>query len=77
MATLCGRGHELHGPHDRLSDGQTCKVCHRENQARYRRRCRAGIALLAAVEGRGLSVGEAISLIQRADYWTLQECQSR
>ncbi|MFA5608077.1 MAG: hypothetical protein WDA07_12970 [Leucobacter sp.] len=46
----------------------------RRRQEKHRRRARLGIALLKAAEGRGLSGEEAIALLQRADYATIQEC---
>jgi hypothetical protein len=54
-----------------------CKTCDRDRNDRYRRRRRLGMSMLHAAESRGLSGGEAIALIQNADYDTLQECQSR
>lgn len=72
--SVCGNGHEIRLPKDRLPSG-ACAACNREAQKRYARRQRAGMALLAAVEGRGMQIGEAIALIQRADYWTIQKCQ--
>jgi len=74
--TTCANGHSINGPLDRLPSGH-CRECDKDYQARYRRRQRAGIALLHAVEERGLAIGEALSLIAHADYATLQECQSR
>lgn len=35
------------------------------------------MALLHAAENRGLTIGEALALIQHHDYWHLQECQTR
>ena len=74
MMTVCGRGHEIHGSQDRIPNG-TCKACHRENQTRYAKRRKAGVSLLHAVEGRGMSVSEAIQLIRNVGYWDLQKYQ--
>lgn len=71
----CSRGHEIQGPQDRLGDGQ-CKTCHAENQAKYAQRRKAGVALLHAAEGRGMTVWQALCLIRHAPYWTWQECQT-
>jgi hypothetical protein len=62
--------------HNNIYMNGECRDCDREKQARYRRRRRLGMALLHAAEARGLSGGEAIALIQNADYWNLQACQS-
>lgn len=62
--------------HTNLYPSGVCRDCTKTYQARYRRRCRLGMALLKAAEGRGLSGGEAIALIQNAEYSTLQKCQS-
>lgn len=63
--------------HNELYSNNDCKVCDRARNDRYRRRRRLGMALLHAAEARGLSGGEAIALIESADYWTLQNCQAR
>ncbi|BBY82294.1 hypothetical protein MPUL_34520 [Mycolicibacterium pulveris] len=59
-----------------VSTGES-KEATRARQAKYRRRQRLAMALLHAAEARGLSGGEAIAVLQNADYKTLQECQSR
>jgi hypothetical protein len=58
------------------ADG-SCKPCDRERGLRYAKRRRLAMALLHAAEARELTGGEAIALIQNADYRTLQECQTR
>lgn len=70
----CFRGH-LQGPGDVLSNG-VCRACDRTNQKRYHKRRKLAMALLHAAEERGLAGGEAIALLQNADYWTLQACQA-
>lgn len=72
---VCGRGHEIRGPEDLLTNGVTCRYCHREYQAKHAKRRKAGMALLHAAEGRGISVGEAIQLIRNVGYWDLQKYQ--
>ncbi len=73
---LCKNGeHELRTPADRHGDTE-CRQCWKRRQHSYRSRQKLGMALLRAAETRGLSGGEAIALLQNADYWTLQECQS-
>jgi len=62
--------------HTDIYPSGVCRDCTKVYQARYRRRRRLGMALLKAAEERGLSGGEAIALIQNADYRTLQACQS-
>ena len=64
-----------HNDGKRYSDNQ-CATCDRERNDRYRRRKRLAMALLHAAEARGLSGSEAIAVLQNADYWTLQQCQS-
>ena len=54
-----------------------CRDCDRDNQKRYQKRRKLAMALLHAAEARGLSGGEAIAVLQHADYRTLQECQTR
>lgn len=72
----CRRGHRLTGsPLDTLPDGD-CRECDRQYQAKYKARRRLAMALLHAAEDRGLSGGEAISVLRNVDYWTLQDCQS-
>ncbi|TPG31750.1 hypothetical protein EAH80_22790 [Mycobacterium hodleri] len=70
----CGRGHEIRGPQDRLSDGYTCRYCHRENQTRYNHRRKAAVELLHAAEGRGMTVADALALIRHAPVRTIQDC---
>ncbi len=71
----CGRGHEIRGPQDRTNSGQ-CAACHREDALKHQRKRKAGIALYDAVIARGMTVGEAISVIQKIDYWSIQKCQA-
>lgn len=61
---------------DRLYANNECSACDRNRGDRYRRRRRLGIALLHAVEARGLSGSEALALIQHADFATLQSCHN-
>jgi hypothetical protein len=61
---------------DRLYANNECATCNRARSDRYRRRRRLGIALLHAVEARGLSGSEALALIQHADFATLQSCHN-
>lgn len=51
-----------------------CRTCSHHYQYRYDQRRKLAMALLHTAEERGLSGGEAIALIQNADYETLQEC---
>lgn len=62
--------------HDDIYTSGDCRTCSKEYQAKWRRRNRLGRALLDAAEARGLSGSEAIAVLQNADYWTLQRCQS-
>lgn len=62
--------------HDSFYTNGECRECDREKVARYRKRRKLGMALLHAAEARGLTGGQAIAVLQNADYWTLQECQS-
>jgi hypothetical protein len=71
----CYRGHDLTADRARLPNGK-CRLCDKINQKNYQRRVKIGTALLHAVEDRGLSVGEALALVEHAPYWILQECQT-
>jgi DNA-binding transcriptional MerR regulator len=63
---VCGRGHELRGPQDRLSNGVGCRHCHRENQRAYSLRQRHGLAILATAEQHRLSAREVIEFLATA-----------
>lgn len=63
---ICGRGHELRGPQDRLADGISCRHCHRENQRAYSTRQRNGMAILKTAEEHRLTAREVIEFIANA-----------
>lgn len=71
----CYRGHPQRGPADTLPSGH-CRHCARINEKRYDKRRKLAMAMLHAAEARGLSGGEALALLQHADYATLQDCQT-
>lgn len=52
---VCGKGHELRGPADRLTNGQ-CRECHRADLRAYNKRRTEGLALLRDVEQRATTI---------------------
>lgn len=65
IRTICGRGHELRGPQDRLTDGK-CRHCHRENQRKLALKQRDGLAIVNAAAERRLTPREVIDFLAQA-----------
>ena len=62
---ICGRGHQIRGPHDKLRNGQ-CRHCHRENLKSYNQRRALGLSILRTAESRGMTAEEAVRVLADA-----------
>jgi hypothetical protein len=63
--TMCGHGHEMRGPQDRLTNG-SCRHCHRIYLRRSSKRRTEAAQIVKAAEARGLTATEALEIFADA-----------